>query len=146
MQAIKNGYYTKSNSVTLSTEVRCPMLALLSGGEFLALELSTEADRSQTVTRSGEVVYVQYSGAKHPEAEVGEAESLTVTGDGSFTAEQEAEARRFEAMLKKPVIYKTPGGEVVVGVLQGFTRRDPKFFKSYAFQVTQMEWRDFTDA
>ena len=146
IQALEGGYYTKSNTVTLSTEVRCPMIALLSGGEFLALELSAEADRSQTITKGGEVVYVQYSGAKFPEAEVGEAESLTVTGDGSFTAEQEAEARRFEAMLKKPVIYKTPGGEVVVGVLQGFSRRDPRFFKSYGFSVTQMEWRDFTNA
>lgn len=146
LQVLPGGYYTKSNTVTLSTEAKCPMLALLSGGEFLALELSAEADRSQTITKGGEVVYVQYSGAKFPEAEVGEAESLTVSGDGSFTAEQEAEARRFEAMLKKPVIYKTPGGEVVVGVLQGFTRRDPKFFKSYVFQVTQMEWRDYSDA
>lgn len=146
IQALAGGYYTKSNKMTLSTEVRCPMLALLSGGDFLALELSAEADRSQTITKGGEVVYVQYSGAKFPEAEVGEAESLTVTGDGSFTAQQEAEARRFEAMLKKPVIYKTPGGEVVVGVLQGFTRRDPKFFKSYGFQVSQMEWRDYSDA
>jgi len=146
IQALAGGYYTKSNTVTLSTEVKCPMIALLSGGEFLVLELSAEADRSQTITKGGEVVYVQYSGAKFPEAEVGEAESLTVTGDGSFTAEQEAEVRRFEAMLKKPVIYKTPGGEVVVGVLQGFTRRDPKFFKSYGFSVTQMEWRDYTNA
>jgi len=146
IQALAGGYYTKSNTVTLSTEIKCPMIALLSGGDFLVLELSAEADRSQTITKGGEVVYVQYSGAKHPEAEIGEAESLTVTGDGSFTAEQEAESRRFEAMLKKPVIYKTPGGEVVVGVLQGFTRRDPKFFKSYGFSVTQMEWRDYTNA
>lgn len=146
IQALAGGYYTKSNTVTLSTEVRCPMIALLSGGEFLALELSAEADRSQTITKSGEVAYIQYSGAKYPEAEIGEAESLTVTGDWSVTADQEAEARRFEAMLKKPVIYKTPGGEVVVGVLQGFTRRDPRFFKSYGFQVTQMEWRDYTNA
>lgn len=146
IQALAGGYYTKSNTVTLSTEVRCPMIALLSGGEFLVLELSAEADRSQTITKGGEVLYIQYSGAKYPEAEVGEAESLTATGDVSFTAEQETEARRFEAMLKKPVIYKTPGGEVVVGVLQGFTRRDPRFFKSYRFTVTQMEWRDYTNA
>ena len=146
IQVLQGGYYTKSNTVTLTEYVNCPAIALLSGGDFLMLELSEDANRTQTITKGGEVAYVQYSGAKFPEAEIGEAESLTVTGDVSFTAAQEAEARRFEAMLKKAVIYKTPGGEVVVGILQGFTRRDPKFFKSYTFSVTQMEWRDFTNA
>lgn len=146
LQVLQGGYYTKSNVVTLTGSVNCPAIALLSGGDFLMLELSEDANRTQTITKTGEVAYVQYSGAKHPEAEIGEAESLTATGDVSFTAEQEAEARRFETMLKKAVIYKTPGGEVVVGILQGFTRRDPRFFKSYSFSVTQMERRDFVNA
>lgn len=146
LQVLPGGYYTKSNVVTLTGFVDCPAIALLSGGDFLMLELSEDANRTQTITKTGEVAYVQYSGAKHPEAEIGEAESLTVSGDVSFTAAQEAEARHFEAMLKKAVIYKTPGGEVVVGILQGFTRRDPRFFKSYSFSVTQMERRDFVNA
>lgn len=146
LQVLPGGYYTKSNVVTLTGYVDCPAIALLSGGEFLMLELSEDANRTQTITKTGEVAYVQYSGAKYPEAEIGEAESLTATGDVSFTAAQEAEARRFESMLKKAVIYKTPGGEVVVGILQGFTRRDPRFFKSYSFSVTQMERRDFVNA
>ena len=146
LQVLPGGYYTKSNVVTLTGFVNCPAIALLSGGDFLMLELSEDANRTQTITKGGEVAYVQYSGAKYPEAEIGEAESLSATGDVSFTAAQEAEARRFEAMLKKPVIYKTPGGTVVVGILQGFTRRDPRFFKSYSFSVTQMERRDFVNA
>lgn len=146
LQVLPGGYYTKSNVVTLTGFVNCPAIALLSGGEFLMLELSEDANRTQTITKSGEVAYIQYSGAKYPEAEIGEAESLTVTGDVSFTEAQEADARRFEAMLKRPVIYKTPGALVVVGVLQGFTRRDPRFFKSYSFSVTQMERRDFVNA
>lgn len=146
LQALPGGYYTKSNVVTLTGFVDCPAIALLSGGEFFMLELSEDANRTQTITKTGEVAYNQYSGAKYPEAEIGEAESLTATGDVSFTAAQEADARSFESMLKKAVIYKTPGGEVVVGILQGFTRRDPRFFKSYSFQVTQMERRDFVNA
>jgi len=146
LQVLPGGYYTKSNVVTLTGFVDCPAIAPLSGGEFLLLELSEDANRTQTITKTGEVSYIQYSGAKYPEAEIGEAESLTATGDVSFTAAQEADARRFEAMLKRAVIYKTPGGEVVVGILQGFTRRDPRFFKSYSFSVTQMERRDFVNA
>lgn len=146
LKILPNGHYVPSESASAEESIGCPAIALLSGGEFLLLELSEDANRTQTITKTGEVAYVQYSGSKHPEAEIGEAESLTVTGDVSFTAAQEADARRFEAMLKKAVIYKTPGGEVVVGILQGFTRRDPRFFKSYTFQVTQMERRDFVNA
>lgn len=146
VQVLPRGYYTKSNTVTVTAAVDSPMIAPLSGGEFLDLKLSESANRSQTITKGGEVEYIQYSGAKYPEAEIGEAESLTVTGDVSFTAEQEADARHFESMLKKAVIYKTPGGACVVGVLKGFQRRDPQFFKSYSFNVTQMERRDYVDA
>ena len=146
IQVLPRGYYTKSNTVTVTAAVDSPMIAPLAGGDFLKLELSESANRSQTITKGGEVEYIQYSGAKYPEAEIGEAESLTVTGDVSFTAEQEADARHFESMLKNAVIYKTPGSACVVGVLKGFQRRDPQFFKSYSFNVTQMEWRDYVDA
>ena len=63
----------------------------------------------------------------------------------AYTHEQSAEAAAFEALIGKPVIYKTPGGACVVGVLEGFQRRDPLFFKSYSFSVSQMDWRDFVD-
>lgn len=145
IQVLQNGYYTKSNIVTRIDNVDCPEIALLSGGDFLRLELSENADRTQAITKTGEVAYVQYSGATYPEAEIGEAESLTAPGDVSFTAAQEADARRFEAMLKKPVIYKIPGGDVTVGVLQGFSRKDPRFFKAYTFSVTRMDWRDYVE-
>ena len=145
IQTLQGGYYTKSNAVTIAAAVCAPTLALLSGGDPIVLKLSETANRTQSVTKTGEVSYVQYSGANYPEAEIGEGESITATGDVSFTAAQQAEAVKFEAMLKKPVIYKLPSGEIIVGVLQGFARKDARFYASYSFSVTQMDWRDFAD-
>lgn len=146
VQVLAGGYYTKSNTVTVTAAVDSPMIAPLAGGDFLALKLSESANRSQTIKRAQEVAYTQYAGAMFPEAELGEHESLSVSGDVSYLYDQAAEAAAFEALMGKPVIYKTPGGACVVGVLEGFQRRDPLFFKSYSFNVTQMEWRDYVDA
>ena len=139
------GDYARSSTVTVTASVEDPMIAPLAGGDFITLELSESSNRSQTVSRGREVAYTQYAGATFPEAEIGEHESLSISGDVAYTHEQRAEAAAFEALLGKPVIYKTPGGACVVGVLEGFQRRDPLFFKSYSFSVSQMDWRDFID-
>jgi len=35
---------------------------------------------------------------------------------------------------------------VVVGVLAGYDRRDPRFYKSYSFEVRQEDWGGRVDA
>ena len=146
LQVLQGGYYTKSNTITVTASVDEPMIAPLAGGDFIELELSENSSRSQRINRTREVAYTQYAGATFPEAEIGEHESLSVSGDVAYTHEQSAEAAAFEALLGKPVIYKTPGGECVVGILEGFQRRDPLFYKSYTFSIKQIDWMDFYDA
>lgn len=146
VQVLPRGFYTKSNTVTVTAAVDSPMIAPLAGGDFLELTLSKSANRSQSIKRAQEVAYTQYAGATFPTAEIGEHESLSASGDVSYPYDQAAEAAAFEALMGKPVIYKTPGGACVVGVLEGFQRDDPLFFKSYSFSVTQMERRDYVDA
>lgn len=120
--------------------VEHPMLGPLEEGDFVELRLSENANRAPTIQRTREVAYTQYAGATYPEAEIGEHETLTATGDAAWTYEQEKEAAAFEALLGNEVIYKLPSGEVVVGVLEGFSRRDPRFHKAYSFTITQMDW------
>ena len=146
LDVTQSGYYTKSNTVELDCPVKEPWICLLPEGPTLPLILSENAKRSQTITRGREVAYTQYAGAKYPETEVGEHESLTVTGDVSFTQAQQDKADTFESFLGKRVVYKTPGGLCVAGVLEGFQRRDPKHYKSYTFSITQMEWENYYDA
>ena len=151
----QTGYYTKSNTVEIDSPVDEPQIFQLAKNfPGISLHLSENANRSQTITREREVAYTQYAGAKFPEAEVGEHESLTVTGDVAFTEFQpdpdnpflRDEAKFFESLLGKKVVYKTPGGECVVGILEGFQRRDPLFYKSYTFSIKQVDWEDFYDA
>lgn len=146
VQVLAGGQYAQSNTATATASVNCPMIGLLSGGDFLRLSLSEDQNRTQSITRSAQVVYTYLSGGRFPVAEIGETEDLTVTGDVSWMHEDADRAAAFEAMLKKPVIYKTPGGVCVVGVLQGFERNDPLWWKTYRFSVRRMEWEDYINA
>ena len=148
LQVLPDGYYTRGAIVqgTVNAEVECPTLLSMDGSHtFLPLTLSEDPRRVQDIRREAEVVYTQYEGATYPEAEIGEHETLSVSGDCAWTWEQKDKADAFESYLKKPVIYKTPGGERVVGVLRGFTQKDANFYRTARFSIQQMDWRDFDD-
>lgn len=148
IQVLKNGCYRRGavTQETADVHVDCPTLFPLYGsGAPLPLTLSENSRRTQEIQRSGEVIYTQYEGATFPEAEIGEHKSLSISGDCAWTWDQKDDADAFEALLGLPVIYKTPGGEMVVGVLDGFTQRDAHFYRTARFTIQQMDWRDFRD-
>lgn len=147
-QVLPGGYYRDSDEATLSPAIlpAAPAIALLSGGDFLTLRLSELAQRSQSFRRQRQVSYVQYAGATFPEAEIGEHEQFSASFDAAWLHTDADEARTFEAMLGKPVILKTPGGELIVGVLEGYERRDPRFFRAYSCSLQQMNWRDYVES
>lgn len=149
LQVLPDGYYTRGNVAAgyeiITVKVDAPTIITLDGTKILPLTLSEDARRVQEIQRSGEVVYTQYEGATYPEAEIGEHKSLSISGDCAWTWDQKDDADAFEALLGSPVIYKTPGGEMVVGVLDGFTQRDAHFYRTARFTIQQMDWRDFDD-
>lgn len=147
-QVLPGGYYRDSDEVTLSPAIRptAPAIALLSGGDFLTLRLSEMSQRAQSFRRQRQVAYIQYAGATFPEAEIGEHEQLSCSFDAAWLHDASEEAKTFEAMLGKPVILKTPGGELIVGVLDGYDRRDPRFYRAYSCTIQQMEWRDYIES
>jgi hypothetical protein len=148
IQVLKDGCYRRGavTQGTADVHVDCPTLFPLYGsGAPLPLTLSENSRRTQEIQRSGEVVYTQYEGATFPEAEIGEHETLSVSGDCAWTWEEKDKADYFKSLLKKPVIYKTPGGERVVGVLSGYTKKDAHFYQTARFTIQQMDWRDFAD-
>ena len=149
LQVLPDGYYTRGTVAagyeTVTVSVDAPTLITLDGKKVLSLTLSEDARRVQDIQRAREVAYTQYEGAVFPEAEIGEHESLSVSGDCAWTWDQKADADAFEALLGTPVIYKTPGGEMVVGVLDGFTQRDAHFYRTARFTIQQMDWRDYRD-
>lgn len=147
IQVLPGGYYTRGTAIVAAVDVtvEAPTLIPLGTTNFLPLSLSEDPRRVQDIRREAEVVYTQFEGAVYPEAEIGEHETLSASGDCAWTWEEKDKAAAFESYLKKPVIYKTPGGERVVGVLTGYTQKDAHFYRTARFSIQQMDWRDFTD-
>lgn len=146
-QALPGGYYRDSYAATLRDAINLdwPVIGLLSGGSWVRLRLSEQALRSQNFGVQRQVVYMQYAGTVYPEAEIGEHEQISASFDAAWLHSDAADARSFAAMLGKPVILKTPGGSMIVGVLDAYERRDPRFYRTYSCTLRQINWRDFVD-
>lgn len=143
---LANNRYIYSNTVTVTITVGCLMIAPLAGGAWQRLRLSDREDRAFRFNRTRQVAYLHYSGSRYPEAEVGEEEDLTGGFDVSWRYEDRDEADAFEALIGEQVVLKTPRDVVMTGVLQGFERDDPRFYKSYTFELRQDDWRPMEDA
>lgn len=147
LQVIPDGYYTKSSpaTVTATASVKCPMIGKLDGGDFIELKLSENRSRLQSFSRRRQVAYTQYAGAKYPAAELGEHETMTGSFDVAYRQKDAAAADAFEALLGEAVILKTPGGKVVIGILEGWDLGDTRFYKSFRCNLQQMDWGEFVD-
>lgn len=148
LQVLADGYYTRSAPypVTGTASVKCPMIAPLEGGEFIPLRLSENSRRALSFSHHRQVAFTQYAGAAFPAAEIGENETLTASFDVAYLQTDKAAADAFENLLGQEVILKNPGGQVVVGVLEGYDINDMRFYKAYRCTLQQMDWGDFVDA
>ena len=145
MRRLINNRATVSDEVELTVAVDCPIIAPLSGGEWIALRDSDKTARSVKITRGRTVAYTQYAGSRYPEAEVGEAESLAASFDALWTDSDRAVALAFEALIGVTVVFKTRD-QAIVGVLEGFDKNEPRAFRSYEFKVQQSDWGGLIDA
>lgn len=143
---LPGGYYTASNTVsgTLCTEGLA--LALLSGGPWLDLTLSTNAIRTTTAAAGRSVVLRQFAGREYPDAEAAPYKTLQISFDVSFLPAQADQARAFEALIGEAVIFKEPGEEAFVGVLSAFQRSHSCPARSYSATVQRIHWREYVDA
>ena len=143
---LPGGYYTASNTVsgTLCTEGLA--LALLSGGPWLDLTLSTNAIRTTTAAAGRSVVLRQFAGREYPDAEAAPYKTLQISFDVSFLPAQADQARAFEALIGEAVIFKEPGEDAFVGVLSAFQRSNSFPGRSYTTTVQRIHWREYVDA
>ncbi len=145
IQAIADGYYTKSNTIEVVSAAECPEIALLSGGDFLTFGYADGAYPEINVTRKTNAVKTHYSGAKFPTVETGDQEELSVSFGTFWLEADSAAADQLEAMQGKAVILKYPPNHVLVGVLDSLPGVDFGWKRAYTIYLEQMEWRDFTD-
>ena len=142
---LPGGYYTPSNTVQGELKSCGTAMALLAGGEWLELKKTDSDSYEQGITVSQQISLRHFEGAVYPVAEA----SPYIDQSGSYlvawTYQEQTEAAAFEAMMGRPVILKARGGECTVGIMTGYSKRLPHFYKAYSFTLQRIEWEDFID-
>lgn len=140
---VEASYNEQVAGVVVEAYACCPMIAPFDGGEWLPLRLSVDANRVQSFSRTRNVSLRHFSGSAYPVAEIGAAEDETGSYDAAFRTPEEL--AQFEALFGKPVIMKTPGNQVLIGILSSMEKTFNEFCISVTFTITRMHWRDYLD-
>lgn len=135
--------YSLSNDVTVSVMPETVMLSALGSGKWLFLRLSTAQHRTNTVKASRTFSLTHLSGRKFPEAELAEFCDRSISV--SYATDDETEKAALEALMGSPVCLKTPGGKMVIGILDTLSETESMFYSSYNFAVSQMHYPEEVD-
>lgn len=132
--------YSLSNEVTVSVMPETVMLSALGSGKWLFLRLSTAQHRTNTIKASRTFSLTHLSGRKFPEAELTEFCDRSISV--SYATDDAAEKAALEALMGSPVCLKTPGGKIVIGILDTLSETESMFYSSYTFAVSQMHYQE----
>ena len=135
--------YSLSNEVTVSVMPETVMLSALDSGEWLFLRLSAAQHRTNTIKASRTFSLTHLSGRKFPEAELAEFYNRSISV--SYATDDEAEKASLETLMGSPVCLKTPGGKMVIGILDALSETESMFYSSYTFAVSQMHYPEEVD-
>lgn len=135
--------YSLSNEVTVSVMPETVMLSALGSGKWLFLRLSTAQHRTNTIKASRTFSLTHLSGRKFPEAEQTEFCDRSISV--SYATDDEDEKAALEALMGSPVCLKTPGGKMVIGILDTLSETESMFYSSYSFAVSQMHYPEEVD-
>lgn len=135
--------YSLSNEVTVFVMPETVMLSALGSGKWLFLRLSTAQHRTNTIKASRTFSLTHLSGRKFPEAELTEFCDRSISV--SYATDDEAEKAALDALMGSPVCLKTPGGKMVIGILDTLSETESMFYSSYTFAVSQMHYPEEVD-
>lgn len=135
--------YSLSNEVTVSVMPETVMLSALGSGKWLFLRLSAAQHRTNTIKASRTLSLTHLSGRKFPEAELTEFCDRSISV--SYATDDEDEKASLEALMGSPVCLKTPGGKMVIGILDTLNETESMFYSSYSFAVSQMHYPEEVD-
>ena len=135
--------YSLSNEVTVSVMPETVMLSALGSGNWLFLRLSTAQHRTNTIKASRAFSLTHLTGRKFPEAELTEFCDRSISV--SYATDDESEKAALEALMGSPVCLKTPGGKMVIGILDTLSETESMFYSSYTFAVSQMHYPEEVD-
>lgn len=135
--------YSLSNEVTVSVMPETVMLSALGSGKWLFLRLSTAQHRTNTIKASRTFSLTHLSGRNFPEAELTEFCDRSISV--SYATDDVAEKTALETLMGSPVCLKTPGGKMVIGILDTLSETESMFYSSYTFAVSQMHYLEEVD-
>lgn len=135
--------YSLSNEVTVSVMPETVMLSALGSGKWLFLRLSAAQHRTNTIKASRTFSLTHLSGRNFPEAELTEFCDRSISV--SYATDDEDEKAALEALMGSPVCLKTPGGKMVIGILDTLSETESMFYSSYSFAVSQMHYPEEVD-
>ena len=153
IERLASGDYNPSAVITRTPSVDCQHIAALAGGDWIAIPHTLKGQSDPTYQESQTVAFNHVGGMDLPTASIGTYRDDSGTYSAVFLFTEEAEHKRFRALRGKPVILKTPDGEVVIGVLHAW-ERSPKLdrhrteqvrYTAYTFTIQRIGWEDFID-
>lgn len=146
LNRLPDGNYSASGELTLTAATDCVYIALLSGSDWLKLEIPREGQKDPEFTKSAESFYGHLAGDVYPSAIVSGYCEDSMSFGATFLQEHEADRQRFEAMLGKSVIMKLRDGSVIFGILDNLKKEHKKLsWTAYSFTLRRIEWEDFVD-
>lgn len=143
---LQSGNYSISNGATATAMSDRPNIALLSGGNWVAIEYSKKGQKEPEYDDSTETVYNHLAGNRFPSVFMSGFEDSSMSFSALFLASQEEARKAFENMFGQPVVMKMRDGTVFTGVLAGWKKSHGKnHWTLYEFTIRRIEWEDYRD-
>lgn len=140
---LPSGNYSRSNTVEGKMCTRRPLIALLSGGEWLPLRYSERSMTQQSFTWQKTHSLRHIAGATFPVLELSPYEDLSGAYDAAFLCAQDAE--RFYRLRGQVVILKSKDGKILIGAITSITSVVNTFYQAAQFTIEQIQWEDYVD-
>lgn len=143
---LPDGNYSESNEVTITAEADGTYISLLRGGEWLKIKYRLKDASDQQYTESIETVYNHLAGDDYPSVSISRFKERSLKYSAVFLYVDEEDHTKFKNMLRKPVIMKFENGNMIIGVIDSWTRLHRKnYYTAYTFSLRSIEWEDYVD-
>ena len=138
-----SGYYTRSNTVAGTMTAEETNISLLSGGDWLTINLSENISDEQTFNWSKSAAWLHVTGSDKPVLEMAPYEDEY--GSYNCSIKDLQEAKRFEKLKGRVVIIKSRKDQILIGGLTSLQKRVLKHYVAFSFTVQSIGWEDFVN-
>ena len=142
------GIYNASGRCGLSQELQIfvnisnMVIAEISDSKWIKLLQSTSSLRMTNASVFQSVTYNHFIGNALPSADIGEAQTRSMSLDSAWSNNDLSDARAFEKLAGKAVCIKTTTNDCYFAVFDGFHKSANRFWTSYQAQLTPIEWEE----